>query len=403
MPGVRRILRRWGGRSISPSARTVMRMGVSGIALAAFGVVVSVGVGKGYQTQIRERLVGFVGPLQVLPVQFHYSYSGEAFDVAGWFDSLREVHPDARFEVFLYQPVIFHHGGHTEGGVLRGVLDFSEWEHFPGRWAERADSLVPPALPPLLLSAVLARRLEVRPGDSLLVFWTQPRLRVRRFWVAGIYRAALEEVEEVFALAPIEAVRWVRGEDSGAAHGISVWPPSGTDARAFRTKLQSAIPYWVSVFSADELFPQVFDWLRLLDNNIRILLVLMSIVAMVTVMVVFFVLVIDRGYTVAVWKLLGASPGFFRKVFVTAAVRILGVGLTVGTALGLALLAVQFHFRVFRLPEEVYYLPYVPVAWPWGAWGVYLAVLGVSGAAGALLASAYFRWVRPYHIVRHEG
>ncbi len=397
-----RIIQRLGNNSISPSARMVVRLGIIGIALAVFGVIVAVSVGKGYQHKIRERIFGFAGHIQILPVQLQYSYSGAVFYTTGWLDSLQSKFPGLQMERFIYQPVIFHHKSHTVGGVLRGVERLEQWDRIPGRFLMHAPNIAPSDLPPIILSTVHARQLGVQPGDSILVFWNTPRLRVRQFKVIAIYQGALEELEEVFAVSHLQIVQQMRNDDSNAIHGISIFLSSHQNLPDLTARIADAIPYYLHPFTIKELYPQVFDWLGLLDNNIQILLVLMSIVAMVTLMVVFFVLVIDRGFTVSMWKLLGAPPRFFRWVFWGLSIRILGYGVGVGMLFALILLALQDYFHLVRLPEDVYYLSYVPIAWPWGTWLLYISALILAGMFGLGLASFYFYRVSPYRVVRNE-
>ncbi len=397
----RLILGRLSERSISPTTRTVMRLGVSGIAMAAFGVWVAVAIGRGYQHQIRQKVFGFSGRIHILPVQMQYSYAGAPFNGRAVADSL-DLPAGVHVEEYAYQPVMLHHAAATEGAVLKGVSDFARWHRQPHRTLIAYDS-IPGNLPPLMLSQTLARRLNARAGDSLLVFWTDPRLRVRRFRVVGIYKAALEEIEEVFAIVPIETLRRLKRWDDSAVHGLALFPPPDVPADTLRHRLAAALPYHLEAFPTEALYPQLFDWLNLLDTNIRILLALMTVVAVVTIVVIFFVLVIERGFLIAMWKIMGAPGAFLRRVFLLLAGRILVRGLWWGSFAALLALAVQHHFRPVRLPEDIYYLPYLPVAFPWAEWLAYLGLMGGMAFVGLWLASLYFRWVSPRTVVRAEG
>ncbi|GEM_PF-6041809 len=397
----RLITRRLSTRSISPATRTVVRLGVAGIALAVFGVWVSVSIGRGYQQAIRNKVFGFSGQVQILPVQMQYSYAGEPFDGRAAADSIRRAFPQVRIEGYAYQPVMLHHGQLTEGAVLKGVSDFSGWARQPHRTLIAADT-GPSSLPPLLLSKTLARRLNARAGDSLLVFWTDPRLRVRRFRVAGIYRAALEEIEEVFALTPIEVLRPLKGWDDGAVHGLSLFPPPDIPPDTLTRHLENRLPYYLHAFPTEALYPQLFEWLRLLDTNIRILLALMTVVAVVTIVVIFFVLVIERGFLIAMWKIMGAPASFLRRIFLILTGRVLAGGLFLGSAAALMVLTLQHYTHLVRLPEEIYYLPHLPVAFVWLEWAAYLGLMAGMALLGLWLASVYFRWVRPRTVVRAE-
>jgi lipoprotein-releasing system permease protein len=114
-------------------------------------------------------------------------------------------------------------------------------------------------------------------------------------------------------------------------------------------------------------FPEIFAWLELLDTNVVVVILLMIIVAIINMTSALLIIILERTPMIGVLKALGASDGRIRRIFLIDAAYIVGVGIVLGDALGLALCLVQQTFGLVTLPVESYYVDAVPVAielWP---------------------------------------
>ena len=116
------------------------------------------------------------------------------------------------------------------------------------------------------------------------------------------------------------------------------------------------------MLNVEQLNPQVFAWLSILDVNIWVILILMIGVAGFTMVSGLLIIIIERTSMIGVLKSLGANNFTIRTLFVWLAVFLLGKGMLWGNVIGLAFYFVQKGFGVFRLDPETYYMDTVPVS-----------------------------------------
>jgi lipoprotein-releasing system permease protein len=136
-----------------------------------------------------------------------------------------------------------------------------------------------------------------------------------------------------------------------------------------------------------ESYPQIFDWLRLMDINVVIILVLMIAVAGITMISTLLILVLERTSMIGTLKALGMKNIDIRKLFLYVTARIILTGMAIGNMIGIGLGLLQHYYRLIPLDQESYYISYVPVHLnPWhiillnaGTFLVSLAMIMIPG------------------------
>ena len=114
------------------------------------------------------------------------------------------------------------------------------------------------------------------------------------------------------------------------------------------------------------------------------------------------ILVLERTRMVGILKSLGMSTAAVRRIFLYRAAIIIGKGLLIGNAVGLALIALQHTTAVVKLDRTAYYVSSVPVAFD--GWGI--ATVNSLFAAAILLllyaATAIVARISPAEAVKYE-
>ena len=120
------------------------------------------------------------------------------------------------------------------------------------------------------------------------------------------------------------------------------------------------------VLNVEQLNPQMFAWLDILDVNIWVILFLMVGVAGFTMISGLLIIIIERTSMIGLLKSLGASNLLLRKLFLWLSVFLIGRGMAWGNAVALLLILLQRQLGLFTLDAETYYMDTVPMALPWG-------------------------------------
>ena len=117
-----------------------------------------------------------------------------------------------------------------------------------------------------------------------------------------------------------------------------------------------------------QLNPNIFGWLDLLDMNVVIIIVLMLCVSGFSIVTGLIILILDSIQLIGTLKALGADNQFVRRIFIYQAILLIGKGMLWGNVIGLGLCALQYFTHLIPLDAASYYVSYVPMAFPWGWW-----------------------------------
>ena len=246
------------------------------IAVSFLVMIVAVAVSSGFRHEIRDGLASLSGDVQLTPVDMNYiggtspvgRYPSYIDDIAS-LDGVEEI-----------APVVYRAGIIRNEGNIQGVV-------FKGSGSSRADSL---GTLEVSVPERLASILSLEPGDDMLAYFIGERVRARKFKVASVYPSLVESDDMLVVYARLADMQRLNGwtEDQVSAFEI-ILDKSCRDVRSMDA-IADEIGYMaysraseeddtvVSV-SAVEKYPQLFDWLNLIDFNVLFILILMTAVA----------------------------------------------------------------------------------------------------------------------------
>ncbi len=88
------------------------------------------------------------------------------------------------------------------------------------------------------------------------------------------------------------------------------------------------------------------------------MMTLVSVIAMISVLLV---LILEHTRTIGVLRAMGARKSEIRRIFLMQSLKISLRGLLWGNLVGMILIGIQYQWRLIGLPQESYYVSYVPV------------------------------------------
>jgi lipoprotein-releasing system permease protein len=350
-------------------SKLVVRLAVAAIALSLAVMLISIAVIRGFQGEIKQKVISFGSHIQVSSYELTESLRSDPIRLSeGRLDTIRTLPLVKHVQAFANKPGILRAGETIEGVVLRGAGPDFDWSQFQPQilkgealsWTDSATS------DQLLLAQDLADQLNVDTGDRAVMYFVQKPTRVRKFTISGIFNTGLDDVDEVFALADIRHVRELNNWDSGAVGGYQVRLNSLKATAPAVQVLNQLIPAQLQAQSIQEIFPQIFDWLGLLNFNVEIILILMALVASINMITALLIMILERTQFIGLLKALGAANASVMRVFIYNAAFLIGIGILWGNVLGLSLIFLQDTLEVVKLSEASYYLSVVPVYYEWG-------------------------------------
>ena len=387
------------GKEVSKPA---IRIAMIGIAIGLAVMIVSVAVSVGFKHQVRDKVVGMGADIVVSNIEGAQLYQMSPI-VAD--DSLRLtlqlLHGVSHVQRYSTKPGMIMTSDNFQGMMLKGIgqeydCTYLKAHLLEGEMPEFADSA---ASGKVLISRSVADKLSLKTGDKLYTYYIENNVRARRLTVSGIYQTNFSYYDDLFLVTDIYTVNRLNGWKADQAGGIEIavanyeWLDGVNDA--IRERLGDNTDRYGATYcsrTVEELYPQIFDWLNLLDANVWAILILMTGVAGFTMISGLLIIILERTNMIGVLKALGADNASIRKIFLTFSVFLIGKGMLWGNAVGLSVCLIQHFFRPLRLDPVTYYIDTVPIELNLG----WLLLLNI----GTLLVSVLML-VGPSYLISH--
>jgi lipoprotein-releasing system permease protein len=267
----------------------------------------------------------------------------------------------------------------------------------------------------VVIGRALARRLELRVGDSLTLispegtatpFGTVPRARAYR--VAATFEIGMFEYDSSFIFMPFQSAQiYFRMADGAGAIEVRIEDPDAIDAaRAAILPLSGPMRLtdWQQVNS------HYFTALQVERNVMFLILTLIILVAAFNIISSLIMLVKDKGRDIAILRTMGATRGMVMRIFFIAGASIGVIGTFLGFVLGTLFAS---NIETIRqclegltgtdlFAAEIYFLSQLPAKVDPGE----VAMVVLMGLGLSLLATIYPSWraarLDPVEALRYE-
>ena len=218
----------------------------------------------------------------------------------------------------------------------------------------------------VVLSKIIAAKLQKDVGDEIIVHFFQNPPRFRRLKVTGIYETNLSEYfDSNIVIADIRMIQRLNDWPDTVAGGLEVFVDDPENVDNAGIAIGEMMDYDLNIERVSDRFIQVFEWLELLSRQVNILLGIILTVVCVNMISIVLILVMERTQMIGMLKALGAGNAFIRSVFVYNGVNLILKGLLLGNILGLGLCFLQDRFKLIELNPRDYYMSFVPISWHW--------------------------------------
>ena len=364
----RHIAKRLLPRSGKRYARPIIRISVISVALGVCVMIWAFAITSGFRKEIREKVVGFAGHIEIHYFDNNISYEKQSIRT----DSVNLEEIARLKEVADLQPDIHKAGIIQKEDVIEGVVFKGVSASFPfpffqkhlvrGRLPVYEDSITSNDI---LLSESMARKLRLDTGDKIRVFFVQQPVRQRSFRICGLYNTGLSSYDNNLAVCDIKHLQKLNGWEANEVDGIEVMLHDFRQMESAKEKINALLPYdWIAE-TAKERHRNLFDWMDLFDQNILVLVILITIVVCITLISTQLTLVLEQTSNIGILQTLGASNNLIRNVFLTISGKILLQGLLWGNGIALAVCFLQNKTHLIRLNPENYFVDYVPMLCQW--------------------------------------
>jgi lipoprotein-releasing system permease protein len=345
----------------------ISAISVLGVVVGVMALMVALGLMTGLQKEIRSKILGTTAHISL------YRSRGEGFD------DYRQVVERVRHlpHVLGAAPAVYGKGivasaAGSDLAIFKGIVPAEEKTVTDiGSQVEGGslDALAAPSvdgLPPILLGRELAGRMGVGPGDIVSV--TSPRGRLSpmgllpqmsKFTVAGTVRSGLYEFDSQWAYVPMAIAQRLFVEDDRASL-VELRVDDIYAVHKIADEIKAVLGDGYLASNWIDLNQSLFSALWLEKMAIGITIGLIVMVAALNIVATLILMVMEKHKDIAILVSMGASRGAVTRIFMLQGTIIGAAGTVAGAILGWAACQVLDHFRLLRVPVDVYQISYVP-------------------------------------------
>jgi len=433
----------------------IHKIAIASIAIGLAAAIVSFLIMQGFQSGVKNRIYGFSNHLLITKYTMSNAVEEQPFD----FNIELYKHPEQfpfvkHVQEFSHKAGLIKTDDEVMGIVFKGVGKSFNVEQFKeslleGGFIHFSDSGYSNDV---LLSRVIADKINAKTGDNIVVHFFQNPPRFRRLKVSGIYETNLSDYfDSKVIIGDIGLVQRLNDWSAKEAGGLEVLIDLNSfnsfqlwrnDFVNYLARTQEAIQdnpevtnkffgslsalmdykfdfdkvameeaaiqigesmdYDLYLETVRDKYIQVFEWLDLIKRQVKILLVVILVVVCVNMISVILILVMERTPMVGILKAMGAQDKSIRSVFLFNGMNLIIKGLAWGNAVGLGICFLQDRFKLIALNPHDYYMSYVPIQWSWGTVLVLNLIVFFTVLIVLLLPTRFITRINPIQAIKFD-
>ncbi|KGO88260.1 ABC transporter permease [Flavobacterium suncheonense] len=345
----------------------IIKIAIVAIAIGMIMMIASVATGVGLQQKIRQKVSAFNGHIIISNYDDNQSeVSVEPISLQqDFYPEFKNVDGISHIQAVASKAGIIRTETAFEGIVFKGVGKDYQWDNIQeyiiqGRIPNLKDNLNPE----VIISEYLANRLRLKVGDKFNTYFMKddgklPNLR--NFQIVGIYNSGFQEFDATYIIGDIRHIQRINKWSKDEVGAFEVFIDDFTQIKEKGEEVYAEIPSTYNSVTIEEKYFNIFEWLKLFDFNILVILIIMIVVATINMVVALLVLILERTQMIGILKAIGANNWTIRKIFLYNASYLILRGLFWGNLIGIGLLLVQKYFGIIKLNPENYYVTEAPV------------------------------------------
>lgn len=319
------------------------------IAVSFLVIIVAVAVSSGFRHEIRDGVAAMVGDIRITPYT-----SGDSDPVPMPLhlpeeDAIRNLPGVSALEPSVVRAGIVKSGEVIHGVIVKGIPD------------QVGDDTLPVSIPTRLSEIT-----SLGVGDKLTTYFIGEKVRVRQFNIVDVHRDILEADDNLLVYASLPDMQRLNGWSEDEVSCIDVRLKESHRGEKAQEAIAGRIGWILQdrslyVSTSARTYPQIFDWLGLLDLNVTVILILMTLVAGFNMVSGLLIMVLRNISTIGTLKTMGMNDRSIGKVFVQSGAVAALKGLLWGNALALLFCLIQGTTHILPLDPENYFVSFVPV------------------------------------------
>jgi lipoprotein-releasing system permease protein len=386
-------------------AFTVTRIATWSIAIGLAILIISYAILKGFNHEIQEKIFSVAGHLQVVKTAKQYSFEDNPMSIhADIYEKSKEISVITHIYPFIRKPSIMKTSEGVQGVLIKGINQQFLATPF-------TKTLLNGSMPifndttfsrDVVISKMLADKMRVDVGDEFLFYFIQNPPKFRKMVVSGIYQTGMEELDQRFVFCDYKMIQGINQWDDTLVGGFDILLHDFSQIDDHQFIVFDAMDYNLSLSSIKDRYAQIFDWFKLLQNNVTLLMVIIFGIVCINVSTSFIIIILEKIRFIGTLKALGATNSQIRKIFFLNGAKVVAKGLLIGNMVGIGICVLQYYTHIIPLDAQNYYVSFVPILFDVSNFIFVNIVLLIVSAMSLALPTFIISNISPIKSIRME-
>jgi lipoprotein-releasing system permease protein len=337
---------------------------VGGTMLGVAALIITLSVMSGFQTDIRDKILGIQPQIMVVGSDGHY-----IGNIANLENKIKEVKGVKEVSPFIYRQGIIRN---TDGGATTGILikavDLKKENEMTALLSsiEESDFGFDGSLDKrdIVLGSELAKQISAFAGSEVLLMFPSNFAEVPKmykFSVAAIIHSGMFDYDSSLGFMDLKSAQELFLLQE-LVSGIGVQTESFEKAPLISSLIQKQVGVNYISRAWIEMNKNLFSALKLEKIMMFLILGLIILVAAFNIISNLLLLSAQKSREIGILSALGFSKTSISKIFFYEGLIVGFAGSCLGIIFGVSVALILKHFDIFKLPEGVYYIDRLPIA-----------------------------------------
>lgn len=342
---------------------------VAGVTVGVTAIIIVLSMLNGFESEVRSRFIGFDAHLKIKrPHEAPIENWKTMEDKLRTTSSIRGVSP----YILEKGMITSESGAHvafvkgtaentiTEVTELRRKLDVGSVDFGPQKNSYNG----------IVVGYSLAIQLDLGPGDTVTIISpvgvTSPfSLPIaKKFIISGIFRTDMFEYDNAYVFISIaDAQRLFEMPD--AVSGFDIKLEKIEQSWDMQKSLLQDLGHDWAVETWYDQHSDLYSAMQIEKWGSLVLLSMIIVVAGFNIISTLIMVVMQKTSDIGILKTIGANSKMISRIFVQQGLTVGSIGIVTGCLIGYTFCFLQIHFKLIKLPGDVFFLDSVPMELQW--------------------------------------
>lgn len=336
----------------------ISTVSILGVAVGVMALIVVISVMSGFDQELKNKIIGNISHINITSWQGVINY----YSVLKNLENIKEIKgisPQVHGQVLLIKDK------NLFALSLKGI-DLEKEKNVSRIKDYIRDDLKTLDPEGIIIGNQLAQILGLKLDDELLLY-TPFSASSFPFKVKAIFYSGIYDYDTNLVIVNLEKAQQLFGLKKEEVNAISLRLDNPFLASKLKKIIEKALSFEYNVRTWEEVNKNFFSALKLEKITMFIILTLIVLVAAFNIISTLTVMVVEKTKDIGVLKAIGLNNNSIKKIFTLEGLLIGLFGISFGCLAGLAICFFLKKYQFIKLPQDIYYIEYLPVKivfWP---------------------------------------